>query len=170
MGQLTNALFKGLMGWVQAVVSDLWQLITGGDTSAWLKWVLDNWLPLTLLLCAVGLVIDFLVYLIRWQPYRMWGGFLRSLFGRSSDEPVEEEVPDETQYQRRWVYADGTTTVEDIRRTPLEPDDPDEHLELPVRPVRRTAMHFDSEKSYYRPVYPPQWQRPAEEKDLGGSE
>lgn len=169
MGQFANALFKGLLGWVQAVVSGLWRLITSSDTSAWLRWMLDNWLPLLLLLCAAGLVIDLLVYILRWQPYRMWGGFLRRMLGGSKDDFAEEDIVDETQYQRRWVYADGTTSVEDIRRTPKEPDEPDDHLDLPIRPVRRTARHFDSEKAYYQPVYPLQWKN-AKEDDAGGSE
>ena len=76
MGQFANALFRGLLGWVQAVVSGLWRLITSSDTSAWLRWMLDNWLPLLLLLCAAGLVLDLLVYFLRWQPYRIWRNIL----------------------------------------------------------------------------------------------
>lgn len=169
MGQFANALFKGLLGWVQGVVSALWQLITSADVSAWLRWLLDNWLPLTLVLCVSGLVIDLLVYIIRWQPYRMWGGFLRRILGVGRDDPPDAEAVDETQYQRCWAYADGTTTVEDLRRTPKEPGDTNEHLDLPIRPVQRTARHFDSEKAYYQPVYPPQWQKKAKEDDAGGN-
>ena len=169
MGQFANTLFIGLLGWVQAVVSDLWQLITGSNVSAWLRWLLDNWLPLTLLLCAAGLLIDLLVYIIRWQPYRVWGGRLRRIIGMGGDADADEAAEDESTYQRQWVYADGTTSVEDIRRTALEPGDTDEHLELPIRPVRRTAMH-GGEKAYYQPVYPPEWQRKTNEEHSGGQE
>lgn len=170
MGQFANTIFSGLLGWVQAVVSSLWQLITSSDTSAWLRWLLDNWLPLTLLLCAAGLVIDLLVYLIRWQPYRVWGGFLNRIMGRSNVDPDGEELEEASQFQRRWVYADGTTSVEDLRKAAQEEANADDHLELPIRPVRRTVMHGTTDEAYYQPVYPPQWQRTTKDDHLGGNE
>lgn len=170
MGQFANTIFSGLLGWVQAVVSGLWQLITNRDVSAWLRWLLDNWLPLTLLLCAAGLVTDLLVYVIRWQPYRVWGGFLRLIVGSRTGDPAEEKLEDEAQFQRKWAYADGTTSVEDLRKSAQEEAAAEEHLELPIRPVRRTAMHGSAEQSYYQPVYPRQWQQTTKENHSGGNE
>lgn len=170
MGQFANTLFTGLLGWAQVVVSDLWRLITGSNVSAWLRWLLDNWLPLTLLLCVAGLVIDLLVYIIRWQPYRVWGGMLRRLWGRGTAEPDVQDMEDDAQFQRHWVYADGTTSVEDLRKSAKEAPPVEEHLELPIRPVRRSTMYGSGEKAYYQPVYPPKWQQTKDEEHSGGRE
>lgn len=153
MGQFANTLFSVLLGWVQTATSWLWGLTTNSDMNVWLRWLLDHWLPLLLMLCIGGLVIDFIVYLIRWQPYRVWASFLR----RRRD--AAEELPEEPQpvYQRRWVYADGSTAVEDIRASEPEKAMPEEQLEAPIRPTRRVARRASLEQSYNQPVYPPQW-------------
>lgn len=171
MGQFANMLFSGLLGWVQTVVSGLWRLGTNADVSSWFRWVLDNWLPLTLILCAAGLIIDFLIYLIRWQPYRVWGGFLRRMTGRSQPEAGEENSEEESRYQRKWAYADGTTIVEDVRQLNKKTgrQEESEQLEQPVHPVRRAVRPAAPEKSYYQPVYPPQWQKSTKENS-GGNE
>ena len=104
MGQFANTLFSLLLGWVQTAASWLWSLITNVDVSAWLRWLLDNWLPLVLLLCGAGLVIDFVIYLFRWQPYRVWAGALHRLTHRHG--APGEESDDPSQAQRTWIYAD----------------------------------------------------------------
>ena len=160
MGQFANTVFSGLLGWVQTAASWLWSLATNTDVSAWLAWLLDNWLPLVILLCLAGVLVDFVVYLIRWQPYRVWGRFLRRLKGQN--EPAEDSADALPQpvFQRRWVYADGSTAVEDVRdhqhEVPQQPDS--DGLEAPIRPVRRMARRATLEQSYNQPVYPPQWQ------------
>ena len=61
-------------------------------------------LPLVILLCIFGVVMDFLVYLIRWQPYRVWGNFwTRFLPKRARRTPTG----------RHLIYADGTMIEEE---------------------------------------------------------
>lgn len=160
MGSFANALFSGLLGWLQGAAAWLWRVFSGADAGAWMSWVLENWLPLTLLLCAAGVLIDFVVYLIRWQPYRVW----RSFFGRrSEEEEAEEEAekPAEPAIRHKWVYADGRSapadpgqeprphapkdaTVQPVRRPLFQrPQTPERRenvqLDAPVRPVKRVT-------------------------------
>lgn len=154
MGQFANTLFSLLLGWVQAAASGLWSLATNAGAGAWLHWVLEHWLALTLWLCIGGLAIDFAVYLFRWQPYRVWGRFLRR------HKEVEEEAAQEEQqplFQRKWVYADGTTQVEEVRKPEPRPVEITAPLDAPIRPRRRMARRATPEQSYGLPVYPPQW-------------
>ena len=59
---------------------------------------------LDILLCIFGVVMDFLVYLIRWQPYRVWGNFwTRFLPKRARRTPTG----------RHLIYADGTMIEEE---------------------------------------------------------
>ena len=160
MGAFANTLFRGLLGWVQTAAAGLWGLVTDTDMGAWMRWLLDNWLPLIILLCAGGIVVDFIVYLIRWQPYRVWGSFLRRL--TEKDTPSDAEAKPRPALQRRWIYADGSTSVEDVFQ-PLQEPIPSERLEAPIRPVRRVIRRSASEKAYIQPVYPPQWQHTHEQ-------
>jgi hypothetical protein len=155
MGQFANTIFSALLGWVQTAASWLWGLVRAPEGSGWLRWLLDHWLPLVLLLCAAGVVIDFLVYLLRWQPYRVWARFLH----RKKDDTDDAEETAQPVFQRKWLYADGSTTVEDVHEATQEKSAPvNEQLDAPIRPTRRVARHTPAEKAYNQPVYPPQWQ------------
>ena len=154
MGTFADTMYTLLLGWLRSAAYSVWQLCTGADAAAWFRWVLDNWLSLVLLLCGAGLFIDLVVHLLRWQPYRVWASFLRSLTGRK--EKLEAVQPDTGGY-RRWVYADGTTRVEEVDAPGEAPAEPAQ-LDAPVRPVRR-AIPASADSAYHRPVYPPDWQR-----------
>lgn len=176
MGSFANTLFSVLLGWIQGTVSWLWQVIASADAGAWMTWVLDNWLALVILLCLAGLAVDLVVYLLRWQPYRVWRSFLRRVSGREADEE-----PDDTQPQ--WVYADGSTAADapakgGEARTPRAGS---ERLSAPIRPLkrvlparqRRSADNdegFRKEDAYHQPYYPPQWHTGEQEKIDGGSD
>lgn len=73
MGSFINALFNFLLGWIRGTAQWLWNMVTSDSHGGLLGWAMRNWLPLVILLCIFGVVMDFLVYLIRWQPYRVWG-------------------------------------------------------------------------------------------------
>ena len=156
MGQFANSLFSMLLGWVQAAASWLWGLFADPDGGGFLRWVLDHWLALVLLLCIAGVAVDFVVYLFRWQPYRVWGRFLRRLTAKEEpDAQGEERSP---VFQRKWLYADGSTSVEDVHEEPQVQTAFHEALDAPIRPNRRVARRASGEKAYNQPVYPPQWQ------------
>lgn len=155
MGQFATPLFSALLGWVQTAASWLWSLITNSDMNAWIRWLLDHWLSLLMLLCIGGLVLDFIVYLIRWQPYRVWASFLRGR--RETKTKAAPQVENQMVYQRKWVYADGSMAVEDVRVAPHEPVVQKEQQDAPIRPTRRVARRATLEQSYNQPVYPPQW-------------
>lgn len=167
MGLFANTLFSVLLGWVQTAASWLWNLVTNADVHAWLRWVLDNWLVLVILLCLGGIAVDFIVYLFRWQPYRVWANILQSRKERK--EPVPQEEEHQPILQRKWLYADGSTEVEDVPvPQPVQVQQPSERLTAPIRPVRRVVRRESAERAYHQPVYPPQWQQTQDEQ--GGNE
>lgn len=172
MGSFANTLFSALLGWFQGAVAWLWRLIASADAGAWMTWVLDNWLALLILLCLAGLAVDGVVYLLRWQPYRVW----RSFLGRfSADEEDAEEGQDEPEI-RHWAYAEGAPEPRKHVRPEHSPGE--EHLDAPIRSVKRViparqrraerADGFDTgrwEDAYNAPYYPPQWHT-GENKEL----
>ena len=91
MGIAADSLFSVLMSWVRALVSALWALFSGDGTTA-LAFLGKNWMGIAAIIIICGLVIDWLVWLIRWQPYHLWARRLRRML--RLDEPDEEEKPE----------------------------------------------------------------------------
>jgi len=88
MGIAADSLFSVMMSWVRALVSAFWALFSGDRTTA-LGFLGKNWMVIAAVIIVVGLVIDWLIWLIRWQPYHLWARRLRALL--RLDEPDDEE-------------------------------------------------------------------------------
>ncbi len=58
---------KGFAGWVLK----LFDLAGSGGVSP-LAWLSDNWLKLLIVLIVLGVIIDWLVWMMRWRPYWVW--------------------------------------------------------------------------------------------------
>lgn len=197
MGGFAKTMYNALLGWLRGITAWVWQSAGDGEqlvseaSGSWLRWLADNWLPLVIILCAAGVLIDVIVYIIRWQPYRVWLRFLRALTGK--DKPSEQEAAADTGSQ--WVYADGTTVSQTEIRGGAAWDvtarhgAADDRLAAPVRPVKRVMparvrkapdgseqyilpTEQDGARSYHQPVYPPQWhgaaQHPSDSHDHRG--
>jgi len=91
MGILTDSLFGALMSWVRALVAAIWALFSSERTTA-LEFLAKNWIGIAVLLIAAGLVIDWLVWLIRWQPYHIWAQRVRRLLRIAPPEMEDEEA------------------------------------------------------------------------------
>ena len=77
MGTLPNTVFQALLGWIRTLSSEIWNMLSAPESASILRWIGARWKELLLLICAVGLILDLIIYLIRWQPYRVWISFLR---------------------------------------------------------------------------------------------
>ncbi|MGN0779356.1 MAG: hypothetical protein ACI4MJ_09435 [Aristaeellaceae bacterium] len=157
MGSFASGMFSVLLGWIRSAVSWLWQAALTPEGGGVLTWMAENWLVLTLILCGVGMAVDFAVYLLRWQPYKVWASFFRRL-GRRKEEPDAEpnrEQPHQARprrtVHRQWLYADGTArtaSVEDVH--------PEEDTWQQVAPAV-------AEQPLDREVYMRQYARPEEQ-------
>ena len=90
MGAWADSLFTVLMSWVRALVNGIWALFSSDHTTI-LEFLGKNWLLIAAVLIAAGLVIDWLVWLVRWQPYHLWARRVRRLL--HIEEPEDEEEP-----------------------------------------------------------------------------
>lgn len=114
MGNFANTLFSTLLGWLRGTASMLWNFFSHPEGGGLIVWIADHWLTLIILLCAVCMLLDFIVYLFRWQPYKVWASFFRRLLGHHDEED------DTGRIRRRWVHADGTTSVEVVDASEVE--------------------------------------------------
>lgn len=114
MGDFANSIFSVMLGWIQNTVAWIWNTAGSQDGGGVIGWIGRNWLGLAIVLCVVGVAMDLIIHLLRWQPYKVWASFLRRVTGRQ-DEP--EEQRDSARLQRQWVYADGTTEYDEVEVT-----------------------------------------------------
>ena len=96
MGTLADSLFNLLMGWVRALVNAIWALFTTDHTTL-LEFLGKNWVLIVVVILAAGLAIDWLVWLIRWQPYHLWARRARRFL----------RMPEPEQDERRKKRAPG---------------------------------------------------------------
>ena len=100
MGTLANILFQTLMGWIRTLSLDVWSTISSPEGTTFLGWIGAHWKGLVAdallfsLSVAVGLtpeMIDLAVYLMRWQPIRVWRSFFRRRKLPKEEYPEDEE-------------------------------------------------------------------------------
>lgn len=68
-----NAVVNVMLGWLKGLATWVLKLFnlagSGGNPLLWLS---ENWLKLLIVLLIAGVVIDWLVWMIRWRPYWVW--------------------------------------------------------------------------------------------------
>ena len=87
MGTFADSLFTVLLSWVRGLVNALWALSTSDHTTL-LEFFGKNWLMIAAAIVVAGLVIDWIIWLLRWQPYHLWAQRARRLL--RMEEPEEE--------------------------------------------------------------------------------
>lgn len=81
---MTNtAVMNTMLGWLRSVASWVLDLFDLNGTSGFspLEWLSRHWLPALIVLLVTGVVLDFIVWLIRWRPYWVWFGKKRIVIG-----------------------------------------------------------------------------------------
>ena len=66
MGTFADAMFGLLLSWVRSVSNWIWNIINNGTGLSTFGRI---WIPLALVLILIGVVGDFVVWMIRWRPY-----------------------------------------------------------------------------------------------------
>jgi len=70
----SNAIVDLMLGWLKGIANWVLRLfnLAGSATGSPLVWLGDNWSKLLIFFLVLGLVLDRLVWLIRWRPYWVW--------------------------------------------------------------------------------------------------
>jgi hypothetical protein len=68
----TNAIVNAMLGWLKGLASWVLRLFNLSGGFSPLKFLADNWLQLLVFFLILGVVIDLLVWLIRWRPHWVW--------------------------------------------------------------------------------------------------
>ena len=70
----SNAFVDVMLGWLKGFANWVLRLfnLAGSVSASPLLWLSQNWLKLLIFFLVLGVVLDRLVWLIRWRPYWVW--------------------------------------------------------------------------------------------------
>lgn len=69
---VTNAIVNAMLGWLKGLAGWVLKLFNLSAGFSPLKFLANNWLQILVVLLIAGVVIDLLVWLIRWRPHWVW--------------------------------------------------------------------------------------------------
>ena len=80
MGQNTYAewFINMMLGWIRWIANGIAAMFQsnsshgGSSGGAFISWFADNWITLLVVLVVLGVLTDWLVWMIRWRPYWLW--------------------------------------------------------------------------------------------------
>lgn len=119
MGGFANSALNLLLGWVRGAAQWLWQLIESPNGSALINWLSKHWLAAVIVLCVVGVLADFVIYLFRWRPDQVWRSFFRRMAHRSPR--VAQSVASQDKL-RQWIYDEEAAQPADESVTDVQPE------------------------------------------------
>ena len=70
--EFTQKVMEVLLSWMRLINGWVWNLFQADMGGGFLAWFADNWAHLALFLIILGLVVDWLIWMIRWRPYWLW--------------------------------------------------------------------------------------------------
>ena len=90
MSGIGEVAYMILLGWMRGLIDWFWRVVSGGSGDG-LQWFLSKWKLWLVILLAGGLIIDWMMWLIRWRPYRV---FLSRFRKGQNNAPLMEEAWD----------------------------------------------------------------------------
>lgn len=75
MGQnhFIETLVEVMLSWMRWVTGWFWSILNSeGTGSGFLGWFTNHWVGVAVFLIIVGVVVDWLIWMIRWRPYWLW--------------------------------------------------------------------------------------------------
>ena len=72
MGGFTQSVLNALLAWLRTGITGLWDVVNSKDAQTGLEWLGANWWLLVLVLAVGGIVVDYLVWFVRWRPFYVW--------------------------------------------------------------------------------------------------
>jgi len=146
----TNAIVNAMLGWLKALANWVLKLFNLSGGGSPLKFLADNWLQLLILLLIVGVVLDLLVWLVRWRPHWVWFRKKRVVINDKNFFASERYLDDGDDWD---VIMDGPAPARRPRRD-WEESDFVVHSDVSRkrREAQRQAQKRDGQKSEAAPA------------------
>lgn len=136
MNGLANAILTLLLSWLRIIINRFWSLFNSESGTSFYTFLANHWLSVLLVLLVGGFVLDRIIYLIRWRPFRVW---LRRR-GIGSRKAKEPDLPQE-------LYEPAVPAGVTQPPEPLPMD------EAPVWPASDTNIYHPQQQPAQTSVY-----------------
>ncbi len=88
-----------VLGWLRELFYFIWQIFTFNKDNIFVNLVSNNWIIIVIVLCLIGIFIDWLVYIIRWKPHYVWRGKLVNKHNKKTkQQDVQLPTDDDGEY------------------------------------------------------------------------
>lgn len=92
MNGLANAILTLLLSWLRIIINRFWALMNSETGTSFFTFLSKHWLTILGILLIGGFLLDRIIYLIRWRPFRVW-------FGRRQKAEPQELVQSYPAYE-----------------------------------------------------------------------
>lgn len=131
-----------MLSWFRALMNGVWSLFTGSSGGSLLRWLSGSWKSLLIILLAIGVAMDVIVYLLRWRPFWWWFRKKRMVV---DDAILEPSTPAPSSRQKAPARRERPSTRIPRRQnaSPRETEEPNDDLFMEpspfdVKPARRS--------------------------------
>lgn len=147
MNGFANAILSLLLGWLRSLFNAVWSLLGSQGSGVFIDLLRNHWKIIFLVMCVGGFVLDRVIYLIRWQPYRLWNA-RRKRHRRHTDEAdYNQEAP----VSYADAYPSPYAPPQHYAEQELYADEYDQ--DEPAAYAGDTALYQPQTPSPYAPAY-----------------
>ena len=137
-----------MLSWMRWMTSWFWNIVNSGETGGgFLRWFSDHWIGLAVFLIIVGVVVDWIIWMIRWRPYWLW---LRKRQIIYEEVPVRKKPAKPAKKSSRAVKEEAEEFEDPFAAPDSDPYQPAK----PVSPADDLAEWDSTEDPYAQPAKP----------------
>ena len=72
--QFIESLVELMLSWMRWLTGWFWSIVNSEGISGggFLSWFAGHWVSIAVFLIVVGVIVDWLIWMIRWRPYWLW--------------------------------------------------------------------------------------------------
>ncbi len=117
----SNAIVDVMLGWLKGLANWVLRLfnLAGSANGSPLLWLSRNWLKLLIFFLVLGVVLDRLIWLIRWRPYWVWFRKERVIVNDSrffTEAELERNTSGRGELRGNWDERDYIVASTVVRR------------------------------------------------------
>lgn len=116
--QFAESLMEIMLSWMRWLTGWFWNIVNSGGTSGgFLAWFSENWKSLTVFLIVVGLVVDWLIWMIRWRPYWLWLRKRQIIYEEVPVRKKQKPLPEADEFTEAFqAYEEKQSPAESVSR------------------------------------------------------
>ena len=86
-------LVKTMLGWARWLTDMMWNSINSTSARGGaVGWFGRNWPKIAIVMIVVGIVLDWLIWMIRWRPYWLWFRKRQIIYADEGETPLAEQA------------------------------------------------------------------------------